>query len=1087
MLSGLLRGAVAGLLVAVGATTAQAASFDPDLTWRTLQTEHFNITFHGGEEELAEEVAGTVEQVWTKMTEALDVRPRRRTEIVLVDQTDMANGYAMTVPVNTIVIFVTAPTEDSTLSLYEDWNDAILTHEFTHILHLDSTEGLARVLRHVLGRIVSVNRASPKWLVEGQATLQETRHTTGGRGRSTIADMIKRVAVLEDAFPPLGNLDGFQTEAPAGNLRYLFGQDFQQYIADEVGADVWTRWIHGYAGGVPYWLPGKRVLGQRIVKLYRKWQQHLEDRYLDQERAIEDAGTTPVYLMSDGISPCMGPEWSPDGDKIVWSCSHPVDGSAILIQEGLTGEPRTELKGAFARDFTWRSDGEAFFYSSSHVVDRFNLYDDVWFHEVGKSSISSVTKGKRARHPTLSPDGRELVAVENRVQRNQLVRLTVDRRLEQLTDHTDHTQISTPRFSPDGKYLALSRWTDGFRDIWIYTADGAPVRRVTADLAHDIDPAWSSDGRHLYFSSDRSGVFNIYAVELATERLSQVTNVIGGAFHPAPHPDGQWLVFENFTHNGTDVAWMPLERNEWWDRGALPLPLHDRAPLAGVVPEGIPERAPPRYLYEGLVEETASLRPSNRRLPSGHARATPVFEVPGLQGWGGPMAGWARVPGIGGSPYDAPDSAPETEGFSSSDADAPEESDYAFSYPVRRYNPLPTLFPPRYIKPAGTMTIEDKGFKAFVGTSSWDTLLRWMYSGYLSYRSQSNYLGWGASVAYNRFLPIVSAGAYSYSVRYGEMYELNQPPPSGGTWLPSITQSGLTYWDKRTVGYVSMAYPLDAYRALYASWTGTHRTPLIPLAQYEAEGVQLYRNTLPSRGFFSAVGGGWSYAKGVSYGRAISTEKGRVVYVNSKITTPLLGSYALDELDQPQPFSQVQFSGEWREYLSVPWLDDHVFATKVAGGGSIGDQSRYGAYRLGGNFGEGGLYTVPDEFRALRGFSYGAAFGDWYYQGSMEYRFPIWWIDRGLGTIPFFARYISGAAFIDTGYAFMELPGNDEDADPLLPQTLVGTGLELRVQAIIGYGVLAQLRTGYAFALNGENGVPFGDLAGLYAMFDTSF
>ena len=36
--------------------TVEAATYDPDLTWRVLETEHFDIHFHGGEEQLAEEM-----------------------------------------------------------------------------------------------------------------------------------------------------------------------------------------------------------------------------------------------------------------------------------------------------------------------------------------------------------------------------------------------------------------------------------------------------------------------------------------------------------------------------------------------------------------------------------------------------------------------------------------------------------------------------------------------------------------------------------------------------------------------------------------------------------------------------------------------------------------------------------------------------------------------------------------------------------------------------------------------------------------------------------------------------------------------
>ena len=402
---------------------------------------------------------------------------------------------------------------------------------------------------------------------------------------------------------------------------------------------------------------------------------------------------------------------------------------------------------------------------------------------------------------------------------------------------------------------------------------------------------------------------------------------------------------------------------------------------------------------------------------------------------------------------------------------------------MRRYNPLPVLFPPRFIRPMGTITY-GPGFKAYLGTAAWDTLMRYSYSAFASYRMENQYLGWGASMAYNRHLPVFVAGAYSYTVRYGEMYQEIGAPSDGGTWIPGIERTEQTYWDKRTRAYVSMAYPLDAYRTVFARWSGTHRTPLVPLEALETDGARIYRQTLPTRGFLSSLGGGWSYGKGKSYGRSVSTEDGRAWGLNALFRSPLIGSYSLNEEDEPTGFTQIQFGGEWREYVSVPWFDDHVVAAKLAGGGSIGDQTRYGSYRLGGNFGEGGLYSLPEEYRALRGFSIASAYGDWYYKGSAEYRLPIWWIDRGVGTIPFFARYIAAAAFLDAGYAFQDLPDSD---DALISRTLVGTGVELRGQALLGYGGLATARVGYAFGLNGAGAIPLGSLDGLYLKLDTSF
>jgi len=50
----------------------------------------------------------------------------------------------------------------------------------------------------------------------------------------------------------------------------------------------------------------------------------------------------------------------------------------------------------------------------------------------------------------------------------------------------------------------------------------------------------------------------------------------------------------------------------------------------------------------------------------------------------------------------------------------------------------------------------------------------------------------------------------------------------------------------------------------------------------------------------------------------------------------------------------------------------------------------------------------------------------------------------------------------------------------------VGSGLEIRGSAIIGYGMSLTMRLGYGFAVRGP-GVPLGSPDGIYLRFDTGF
>ncbi len=1021
---------------------AQAASYDPDLTWRTLTTEHF----HGGEEQLANELAVTAEEIWAELTVELDNDPRRPTEIVLVDHTDVANGYAMTIPVNTIVIFVTAPQESSSLGLYEDWLDAITTHEYAHILHLDTVEGYAKALRAVFGRIISVNHVSPWWIIEGQATYHETRLTSGGRGRASQAQMVVRMATLEDNFPRLGAMDGWMSDAPGGNVRYLFGQSFLAYITSQTSDDAWTRWNHSYGGWLPYLLPARQVFGQSFRRYYNDWKAHLEAEYAVLVSDLEAQGLTTGTRVSDGDDSCSGPVFSPDGEHLVYACSDRRIGSAIYVANGDGADPEVAVDDQFAKTFTWRPDSQAFAYSSTHIVNRFNLWEDLYFHELGSGSARRLTNGKRVRDPAFSPDGADLWAIQNEAQDNNLVRLRIDQSLEPLTDHSDHTQLSTPRWSPDGNFVALSMWRGGFRDVWIVRADGTPYRRLTADAHIDRDPTWSADGRTLFFVSDRTGIPNIYAVDLETERLWQVTNVLGGAFQPSLRPDGQKLAWQEYHTHGMDIMVADLDRAAWWDRGLLPAPLSHGEPLAAVVPGG--------------TEAVA-------RGPIGTGSVGPV-DAPSLRGRHVQSWGLADQPVVGAQ------TEVRTRGVYTERV----EEDYPFDHPVGRYNPLPTLFPPRYLYP--TLYQTTFGLLGAVSTGGVDTLRHYSWNAYATYRTDANNVGGGVSFVWNRWTPVMGWGVSRYAVPYADIYRETTTEPGGN--LPSIESTGARYWDQRHVWWTTLAMPMSDNSAAWLRYRGVLRTPEDPLPD------DVYYGALPTRGLLSSLSAGWSMGRSQAFAYSVSPENARVLSLAAKWTSRFLGSYTLVDDTETASFDQLQITAEWKEFigydeatdkLRLPWWPaNHVLVVRLAGGVSLGDRLRYGSFRLGGNYGVGGIYNLPDEYESLRGFPVSAVAGDWYYLGTLEYRFPLLRIDRGAGTLPLFVQKLHGAVFTDVGDAFDSL---DEATGPL-----VGVGSELRLTFIAGWALGLQLRAGYAFGVYGPGGYSPLQVETLYFRIGTS-
>jgi dipeptidyl aminopeptidase/acylaminoacyl peptidase len=109
-------------------------------------------------------------------------------------------------------------------------------------------------------------------------------------------------------------------------------------------------------------------------------------------------------------------------------------------------------------------------------------------------------------------------------------------------------RIAEPAVSPDGTRVAFSvRVTDldankGRFDIWLAGVDGSSTRRVTSHEANDQSPAWSSDGKAIYFVSTRSGSAQVHRLSLDGGEPEQVTRLPLDVEAFAVVPGGKRLV-----------------------------------------------------------------------------------------------------------------------------------------------------------------------------------------------------------------------------------------------------------------------------------------------------------------------------------------------------------------------------------------------------------------------------------------------------------------------------------------------------------------------------------------------------------------
>ncbi len=583
--------ALGTLIVALALFVARPSrAGDPYVRWYTLASPHFRVHFHAGIEPVAQKVASVAESAYARLTPELGFVPRRVTEVVLTDQSEFANGVASPLPYPAVLLYVTAPDDMSSLGDYDDWVTELVTHEFTHILHLQNTSGLPAVYNTIFGPTLAPNQEQPHWIIEGLAVAMETEHTTAGRLRGSQFDMFLRADVLEGRIRRLDEISNLPRRYPGATLWYLYGAKFVGWIVSIYGSDVFSAVATDYGAQViPYAVNRsiRRATGRTYEELYRGFLVNMERRYRAQVAEVARRGLREGRRLTAHGYGALDPRFVPaacggvrrvtyvreDGDGLPGIYSVPLDGKSV--------EGREELVARTAgRSHAYAPDCSLVFDSILPSRRLYGFSDLVRLPPGERSPAGTeknrerLTTSRRAHDVNVSPDGRFVTYVTNDrgTTTLRLAELTADHRIvneRALVPSGRFEQAYTPRFSPDGRRIAYATWTDGgYRDVRIVDIDGRHLVELFHDRAIDQQPVWSPDGKTLFFTSDRTGIANVYAYELATGRLRQVTNVRTGAYMPAPSPDGKTLVYVGYTSDGFDLYEMPLDEAAFLD--ALP-------------------------------------------------------------------------------------------------------------------------------------------------------------------------------------------------------------------------------------------------------------------------------------------------------------------------------------------------------------------------------------------------------------------------------------------------------------------------------------------------------------------------------------
>ena len=585
-------------------------TFPSDISWKSQSSTHFTAVFRKGREALAVKVLSAAEKAHTVLTPIFPEGPGH-TWIVVADFKDSLNGYALNFPYSHIVFFASPPSPGGQLASLDDWIYSVILHEYVHILHIYPASGLWKLMRTIFGTWVVPNGLMPSHLHEGLATFLETELTHGGRGRGSLFNMYRRMAVLENTwgktFSPPDLLDGSSTRWPYGASPYFFGYQLYETLWKQKGKQGIYDLTLSYSSNFPYFIntPLEKVFKTNYPDLWAKIYDQGNEQAQIEITKIKQSQLSELNYLTSNRSFKGGLTLSPDKTKVAFVSENSQEPGTIKILDLATKKEErvTAIGDSGFSNLCWlgKDDTEQIIYISQKSDYGYEINELLAWNFKTKTTTTLSVDGKPISHVhrlDCSSVENTLLIYQDENERGKIVELTTAPNSQTAFKILRSWQVPerqwvTGLLSGKGAWMALREQL--VTHLYQWSRKDAPQKIATIP-GEVFNLKNTSDPLILEAIADIDGRHELWKIDTTKKTILKKLSFLGGI--NSFQKKGIDYLVSNYRDGGFDIAWAK-SHEPLLQAVAIP-PIK----LASDIPVTLTNLAPPKN-YQAL----STLRP----------------------------------------------------------------------------------------------------------------------------------------------------------------------------------------------------------------------------------------------------------------------------------------------------------------------------------------------------------------------------------------------------------------------------------------------------------------------------------------------